>query len=256
MESIVEFALYTWVVVSILAVLIQLVRIARYRRAKSGPTVETIAPSTASTDTVDLEGRRAAPPDPAERPDPGEIEQLATTMAPSLQSVGASEPPTQPAPPPAPAADPSPSAGIESSATDSNADHSASPIDEVEVVTAQETGNDALAAPALADLLAGVRLPWNLLPTVDRSRAPSTDRVVLITDEGEPSAIGSDVADELERLGFSISTQGDDTAFAERDGHSLGLQIIPEPMGARVGDTPRFPSATPESVALDIWINF
>ena len=126
--------------------------------------------------------------------------------------------------------------------------------DEAELEPASPPGDDAIPSPALADLLAGVRLPWNLLPTVDQSRDPSNDRVVLITNEGEPSQIGSDVADELERLGFAISTQGEDIAIAEREGHRLGLQIIPEPLAASVDETPRFPSSTADSVALEIWV--
>lgn len=117
-----------------------------------------------------------------------------------------------------------------------------------------EPTEPADAAPTLADLLAGVRLPWNLLPTVDQSREPSNDRVVLITSEGDPADIGIDVADELERLGFTIAPRGDDTAVATRGDQSLGLQIIEDPMAAEVDGTRRFPTATDSSVALDIWI--
>ena len=60
MESIVEFALYTWVVVSILAILIQLVRIARHRRAKKHTlSAESTATSSLATETIDLEARSA-----------------------------------------------------------------------------------------------------------------------------------------------------------------------------------------------------
>jgi len=111
-----------------------------------------------------------------------------------------------------------------------------------------------LAGPTLADLLAGVRLPWNLLPTVDHSREPSNDRVVLSTTEGEPADVGADVADELERLGFVITTRGEDTAIATRGDDVLGLQIIPDAAGATANNTTRFPNATGTSVALDIWI--
>lgn len=276
MESIVEFALFTWIVVSILAVLIQLIRMVRYRRAKPAPSAEsaTSVPATSmpATDIVDIEGRLAGQV---------EVEQVDTPLrAPDPVSAGATAgsstmsappaPPVQPLPPeprgtepasaeqalPAepPASEPPPMAETELTAAADIPDSSAATPDTADVLAVPETNNDASSSPALADLLAGVRLPWNLLPTVDQSRAPSDDRVVLITNEGEPSEIGADVADELERLGFSISTRGADTAIAARDGHSLGLQIIPEPMAASVSDTPRFPSATPGSVALDIWI--
>ncbi len=86
-------------------------------------------------------------------------------------------------------------------------------------VAAGTTDAPVVDAPAgtprtLADILAGVRLPWNLLPTVDQAREPSNDRVVLMTDGVEPAEVGADVADELERLGFTISTRGEDTAIA------------------------------------------
>ena len=110
------------------------------------------------------------------------------------------------------------------------------------------------APRTLADILAGVRLPWNLLPTVDQAREPSNDRVVLMTDGVEPAEVGADVADELERLGFAISTRGEDTAIATRGDDILGLQIVPEAGEATAGTERRFPNASPTSVALDIWV--
>ena len=78
--------------------------------------------------------------------------------------------------------------------------------------------------------------------------------MALLTADGEPATVGADVADELERLGFTISTRGEDTAIATRGDDVLGLQIIPDAADVKAGDEPRFPAAGPSSVALDIWI--
>ena len=323
MESIVEFALYTWVAVSVLAVLVQLVRIFRYRRANGAvpaqdhanePTAERTDKATAPASiSLDLEEADATSA-PKVAPAPSEMAAATnSTPAPVSAAPGAPSLPTAPGPPvadsPPPAApnvvDPAPpvTGSVPTAPPDSQVVPSAPappvrpaaptpppttvsdvvspPTGEVAAdsgagassATANNTGasnagassagasnSDAgsEASPAetatLADLLAGVRLPWNLLPTVDHSRSPSNDHVVLMTADGEPADVGADVADELERLGFSITTRGEDIAVATRGDDVLGLQIIPNAADAMSDDVTRFPSASATSVALDIWI--
>jgi len=251
MASFLEFALFAWLGISVIAVFIQLIRIARYKRRVAKAETSPERDSKPEAATIDLSAR--------ERP-----ESPTPTAAPSQVMAGA-EKAEQPAPQQAAAASaPSaiakvtmprpPAAPVTATAATPAAQEAPTPAVQEAPATAPDEVAAPTATPTLADLLAGVRLPWNLLPTVDQGREPSNDRVVLITDQGEPSEIGVDVADELERLGFVISPRGDDTAVATRDGQSLGLRIIEEPMTAEVEGTRRFPTATESSVALDIWV--
>lgn len=291
MESIVEFALYTWVVVSILAVLVQLVRMLRYRRANAARSQAAEAATVSSSDalagsmhqrdsrpvptaTLDLEQSQPVPSDA--------VEAASVAGEPVVTSAAGTSAPARPPSTPPPSAPPSPSstpsasipstpasppsdaATAASAPPERPAEPSAPPAMSSTAPTAGATPPpppSGAAAPnaepttsTLADVLSGVRLPWNLLPTVDESREPSNDRVALITSDGEPADVGADVADELERLGFVITTRGEDTAIATRGHHVLGLQIIPDAAGAVANGKPRFPSAAPTSVALDIWI--
>jgi len=259
MRSILEFALIAWVGISVVAVLVQLVRIARYRRAAaSSPTSSAEQTSSPDAPTINLEERltaKATAPPEAGSTDQAPSDAMAglareqqapaqTTANQTTTAQAVPQPATAPSAPQPPAAPTTPVSPPPASVHP--------PAVAPTTVAGQNVGPKP--APTLADLLTGVRLPWNLLPTVDQSRQPSNDRVVLITSEGEPADIGVDVADELERLGFSIAPRGDDTAVATRDGHSLGLQIIENPMAAEIGGVRRFPTATESSVALDIWV--
>ncbi len=279
MESIVEFALYTWVAVSILAVLVQLVRIVRHRMSNAAKSHSRSADQETGNATIDLHKRMRGAPVDDSAVSLEELEQVEQRVSAVASSRGAPSstpiPPAPPAPPafpvaagvPRPAAmpfdvpeipDPStkisiPTPGI----TPSQVEPTAAAADPAEAsVTAADPEVGAPTSPArtLADILAGVRLPWNLLPTVDQAREPSNDRVVLMTDGVEPAEVGADVADELERLGFIISTRGEDTAIATRGDDVLGLQIVPEAGDASTGAEQRFPHASPTSVALDIWV--
>ena len=263
MRSVLEFALFAWVGISVVAVLVQLVRIARYKRATASAPSTPAQAAQPESGQIDLDQRLAGTADvstagvaPSEAM-AGAAKGEATTTAsqsPKAPRISIPEPPTAaPAPstPPAEPADaaPAPAAPVpEAPAAEVPVPEEAS-VDEAPEAPAEEPTD-----PTLADLLAGVRLPWNLLPTVDQSREPSNDRVVLITSEGEPGDIGVDVADELERLGFTIAPRGDDTAIATRGDDSLGLQIIENPMAAEIDGVRRFPTATESSVALDIWV--
>lgn len=275
MRSILEFALFAWVGISIVAVLVQLIRIARFKRANSTSTSGSAAASApqSETPTINLE-KRLASSDPQPKPTtPPTTDVTAEAMAgaPNADTAAVNSAPPSATPNAAKTATPTTAAAatgaaaaaaaavarpVTAKAEPSIVIPSAAPAATADPeATADPAVEEAPAAPTLADLLAGVRLPWNLLPTVDQSREPSNDRVVLITADGEPGDIGVDVADELERLGFTIAPRGDDTAVATRDGNALGLQIIEDPMAAEVDGVRRFPTATSSSVALDIWID-
>lgn len=276
MRSIFEFALIAWVGISIVAVLVQLIRIARYKRAGGAAPVAESQVAKSEAPTINL-GERLASTQAADATTstPNAMASAANAERGASSTAAPSTPTTEPArpaaeaaqaaaaaprsetPPATPATPSTPAAPSEPQAAPSTAPTQAPPSADTAPTTSAAT--EATATPdvtdlTLADLLAGVRLPWNLLPTIDQGREPSNDRVALITSEGDPADIGVDVADELERLGFAIAPRGDDTAVATRGEHSLGLQIIENPMDAEIDGTRRFPTATESSVALDIWV--
>lgn len=106
----------------------------------------------------------------------------------------------------------------------------------------------------IASLLMGIRLPFDLLPTVPAGEQPSDRRVTLVSASAAPEVIGGAVADELERLGYEINTLATDEATAQRDGSSLGLRISPEALDLENSNGRRFPDAQRGSVAIDLWV--
>ena len=105
MESIVEFALYTWVAVSILAVLVQLVRIVRYRRSnaakaeaaqRTGVSEDAAESTVRMPATIDLERPNPAPAaaEPESMVDDDRTVAAAPSAAKARSSSGPTEPPT------------------------------------------------------------------------------------------------------------------------------------------------------------------
>lgn len=106
----------------------------------------------------------------------------------------------------------------------------------------------------IADHLAGIRLPFDLLPMVPNGEKASDQRVSLVSDEALPEIVGAAIADELERLGYSIKTLATDEAVAVRGEQTLGLQIYPEASELTDETGSRFPEAAAGSVAIDLWV--
>ncbi len=106
----------------------------------------------------------------------------------------------------------------------------------------------------IADHLGGIRLPYDLLPMVPNGEKASDQRVSLVSDGAQPEVVGAAIADELERLGYSIKTLATDEAIAVRENQTLGLQIHPDASELSNEDGLRFPEAVAGSVAIDLWV--
>ena len=106
----------------------------------------------------------------------------------------------------------------------------------------------------IADYLGGIRLPYDLLPMVPNGEKASDQRVSLVSDGAQPEVVGAAIADELERLGYSIKTLSTDEAVAVRDKQTLGLQIYPDASELSNEAGLRFPEAVAGSVAIDLWV--
>jgi hypothetical protein len=87
--------------------------------------------------------------------------------------------------------------------------------------------------PAVADLVTGIALPCDLVPLVGDDLDPH--RAVFATVGHTAKEVGSALADELERLGFTLRTVADDEALAERDGDRLRVRVHEEGHRAHPG---------------------
>jgi hypothetical protein len=66
--------------------------------------------------------------------------------------------------------------------------------------------------------------------------------------------VGPAFADELERLGYSMSPLDERTISATRDGAELMVVIHPDGRGATVGGQVGFPSVPEFSVVIEVWV--
>lgn len=109
-------------------------------------------------------------------------------------------------------------------------------------------------AKSLSDVLRGVRLPFDLVPTADTVEPSDDRRVSLTTSAASPAEVGTAIADELERLGFGVAAHRDDEAQAIRGDDVIGLRIIPDADRTVDDGRRRFPDLPVDSVALVLWL--
>jgi hypothetical protein len=107
----------------------------------------------------------------------------------------------------------------------------------------------------VADVVQGITLPYDLAPLTTLVERPDVgDRVAFWTDRAPAEVVGAAVADEFERLGFTIEPVGSDTMRVTRDGQVLMARLHESPGLANVGGVPAFPSVPPNSVVLELWV--
>ncbi len=116
--------------------------------------------------------------------------------------------------------------------TPSPAEAAATVVPAIDVRTPAETTATPTvpAAPAtpprLADLLVGFELPEAIAP-VRTEVQPRDDYLALTAASVEPESVGGSVADELERLGYTLRLLGDTDALATRAGDAVSIRIHP-----------------------------
>ena len=109
------------------------------------------------------------------------------------------------------------------------------------------------SAPAsIVALLEGIALPHGLVPLTQSSTSGPGSTLVAATDTARPEDVGAALADELERLGYAITTTGDQTALAEGPRGSIEIEIHPSSSSAVDGGSLRFPTAPPGSVVVEM----
>ncbi|HEY2812133.1 MAG TPA: hypothetical protein VGJ03_01585 [Acidimicrobiales bacterium] len=113
---------------------------------------------------------------------------------------------------------------------------------------------DAPAA-TVAACLSGVQLPCDLTPLTTMASRPNVgDRVAFWTNTTPAEVVGPAFADELERLGYSVTSLDLSTLAAQRDEARLIVVLHPDGLLAVIGDKPAFPSIPERSVVIETWV--
>ncbi len=105
----------------------------------------------------------------------------------------------------------------------------------------------------IAALLTGIRLPANLEPVVADGVAPSDHYLCLHTKVATPEDVGIGLAEELERLGYTVMGISETEAVAARDDDVVSLQIDPAPAETAIAGIRRFPMASVGDVVVEVW---
>ncbi len=105
----------------------------------------------------------------------------------------------------------------------------------------------------LAELLAGIDVPNDLVPIVPEGGGNDRSTASLITDA--PAAeVGKGVADELERLGYELKVLGSTEILARRGDDFLSVSLVLDPESPDEGGRRRFPTAKEGDVVVDFWV--
>jgi hypothetical protein len=218
MPPVLAVLFWTWLVVSV-------VIIVRRRVTKRASARTDVDPELGSP--PDLDVTDAA--EPAREPAPIEAMAHATAGADPTIAFGASAPPPT---------------------FDAEASVASTPPPGFEGPEAQETGRPLpRSAPAagVADALAGIQMPCDLVPLVlDRL---ASDRITLSTTGYPAEAVGTALADEVERLGYALRPMSDHELLATRGATGLRLTIRPPDADGRHFE---HPTAREDSVVVEI----
>ena len=112
----------------------------------------------------------------------------------------------------------------------------------------------ASATTTIADALRGIELPNGLAPlTTMAPRAGTADRVAFWTDV-PAEIVGPAFGDELERLGYTITSLDEHTLAAQRANDRLVAIIHPDGRHATIGEAPAFESVPELATVIEVWI--
>jgi hypothetical protein len=96
-------------------------------------------------------------------------------------------------------------------------------------------------------------MPCGLTPVVDGTVSiPNPFRVAFLTTAASAAEVGAGIADELERLGFVLSTSTPTELLARRDGVEMRVVLYPSPAAAKRGLDPIFPAAPTGAIGLEL----
>ena len=109
-------------------------------------------------------------------------------------------------------------------------------------------------ARGLAETLAGIHLPCELLPVVPKGVSPSDNTVSLVTTSAPPDVVGPAIADELERLGYELDAVSASRLIARREPDALTLDMILSPNQLEHEGVALYPDVSADAVLVVIAI--
>jgi hypothetical protein len=111
----------------------------------------------------------------------------------------------------------------------------------------------AAGRSTVAEAVQGIVMPCGLSPVVDGSSSlPNPFRVTFLTSLAAAPEVGRALADELERLGFTLTTPATTELLARRDRTELRVVLYPTAASARRGLQQLFPAAGPTAVGVEL----
>jgi hypothetical protein len=104
----------------------------------------------------------------------------------------------------------------------------------------------------VAEALRGIDMPSGLSPVIDGSVSiPNPFRVAFLTTSADAATVGAGLGDELERLGYQLTTATATEVLARKPGVELRVVLYPTPEKATRGLDQLFPVAPPGSVGVE-----
>ncbi|HEY5155718.1 MAG TPA: hypothetical protein VIJ47_13340, partial [Acidimicrobiales bacterium] len=98
----------------------------------------------------------------------------------------------------------------------------------------------------------GIAMPCNLTPVIDGSVSiPNPFRVAFLTAEAPAPTVGAALGDELQRLGFTLTTPAATELLARKPGVELRVMLYPTASAARRGLDLIFPAAPEGAVGVE-----
>jgi hypothetical protein len=241
----------TWVVVGLLIggyvwFMVWRIRVDRRRKAeKEGRPLSGEAATAAKLDRI-LSNDTWPPQSPAE---PIVASAATPTPAEPVSAAARPMPPGEPTAPPAEPAPPSgdrvppPAAGVTAAAGS--------------VPMSEPAASDEPVAPDVTQLLAGIRLPSDLVPLITMADRPGVDdRVAFWTNAAPADDVGKAFAAELERIGYGVTWVEARMLAAERDNNRLVAIVHPDADKALIDTKKGFPSVPENAVVVEVWHPF
>ena len=106
--------------------------------------------------------------------------------------------------------------------------------------------------PTVVEAIRGIVMPCNLAPVVDGSVSiPNPFRVAFLTADADAVTVGAAIGDELQRLGFTLTTPAATELLARKPGVELRVMLYPTASAARRGLDLIFPAAPANAVGVE-----
>jgi hypothetical protein len=192
---------------------------------------------------------RGSPPSPADADGDGDapsdlIRSARPTTAGREPTVAPAHPP---AAPPVPDVERTPEPGARSGLF-ASAPRSGAP-GAADVRSADDSPSEA--RPTVAQALTGISMPCDLTPVVDTGRLIDPYRVAFTTETSPAATVGAEIGDELERLGFDLTSTAANQLVATKPDTRVTVTIHTDPSAVMIAEGPAFPNARPGSLVVE-----